>query len=107
MISGGPGADAATYGKAPAGVNVDLGRHQATGWGTDRLTGVETALGSRFGDVLLGDAVRNHLVGAQGDDQLTGRAGGDLLDGGPGTDVADGGAGADLCIETERSVRCS
>ena len=90
-ISGGPGRDAANYGNAPTAVSVDLGRQRATGWGTDRLTSMETALGSRFGDNLVGDGGRNRLHGLQGNDRLIGLGGGDLLDGGPGPDFADGG----------------
>lgn len=105
-LSGGAGRDVATYANAPLAVRVDLRRHQATGWSTDRLTGVETILGSRFGDVLIGDGGNNHLAGAQGDDRLYGLGGDDLLDGGAGTDLVDGGAGADYCIRAERSSRC-
>jgi Ca2+-binding RTX toxin-like protein len=105
-IAGGPGIDAAIYVKAPAAVGVDLRRGQATGWGTDRLAGLETVLGSRFGDVLTGDGGRNRLSGDRGNDRLNGLAGGDLLDGGPDKDVVDGGSGRDLCITAERSVRC-
>lgn len=105
-VSGGAGEDAATYEDAPTAVRVDLGRHRATGWGTDRLGGVENAFGSRFGDVLVGDGGRNHLAGLEGNDRLKGSPGNDLLDGGPGTDALDGGPGTDFCITGERSVSC-
>ena len=87
-------------------MTVDLGRRTATGWGTDRLQGIESVLGSRFGDVLTGDGGRNRLSGQAGNDRLNGSGGGDLVDGGPGTDVADGGAGKDFCVAAERKVRC-
>lgn len=105
-LSGGPGLDAVAYANAPAAVRVDLGRDRGIGWGTDRLSGIETVLSSRFADSLLGDGGRNHLAGFRRNDRLTGSGDNDLLDGGPGTDFVDGGAGADLCIRAERSVRC-
>ena len=105
-LVGGGGRDTTTYAKAPRPVRVDLGRHQATGWGTDRLRGVETVIGSRFGDVLAGDGSRNHLAGHQGNDRLSGSGGNDFLDGGPGNDFLDGGPGADFCITMERSASC-
>ena len=71
-------------------MRVDLGRRQATGWGTDRLAGIEAVIGSRFADVLIGDGGPNHLAGLKGNDRLSGSGGRDLLDGGPGRDVIDG-----------------
>ena len=102
----GAGRDAAIYASSPGPVNVDLGRRQATGSGNDQLTAVETVLGSRFADVLVGDGGRNHLAGQQGNDRLSGSGGSDLLDGGRGTDVLDGGAGPDLCIKGEKKLSC-
>ena len=90
----------------PSAVRVDLARRRATGWGNDRLGGVETVIGSRFGDVLMGDGGRNHIAGLEGNDRLTGSADNDFLDGGPGTDSLDGGRGTDFCITGEKSVRC-
>lgn len=56
---------------------------------------VEDLIGSRFDDVLVGDAGRNHIVGGDGDDRLEGRSGSDELDGEGGADTLDGGADGD------------
>lgn len=106
VLTGGAGRDAASFENAPAAIRVDLARGQATGWGTDRLSGIESALGSRFADVLRGDGQRNRLSGLLGNDQLKGAGGSDLLDGGPGVDSADGGPGPDLCVAAERKASC-
>lgn len=68
---------------------------------------IENANGSRFGDVLLGNAGANVLSGGDGDDLLDGRGGNDTLLGGNGKDLfrishgvvtADGGAGEDTAV---------
>ena len=105
-ISGGAGLDAADFRAAPKAVNVDLRRRRASGWGSDRLSGVEIVVGSRHGDTLAGDAGRNHLAGMAGNDRLSGSDGSDLLDGGTGTDRLDGGPGADLCVAGEVASGC-
>ena len=64
-LAGGTGRDVADYTNAPAAVTVDLGRGKATGSGTDAITGVETLLGSRFADSLVGDGAPNHLAGQE------------------------------------------
>jgi Ca2+-binding RTX toxin-like protein len=51
--------------------------------------------GSKFDDVLTGDAGNNVLDGREGNDRLSGLGGNDLLTGGPGADILDGGAGID------------
>jgi Ca2+-binding RTX toxin-like protein len=78
-LDGGAGRDTAVYADAPEPLMVDLARGIALGDGLDHLTGIENILGSRFGDMLIGDA---------GDNWLTGRLGDDLLDGGAGQDTA-------------------
>ena len=60
------------------------------------LTGdIEHAIGSSFGDVLLGNDLSNSLVGNAGKDQLDGGAGNDTLRGGLGADLLTGGSGND------------
>ena len=78
-LDGGAGRDTVIYWQAPNGVSVDLALGSAQGYGNDRLVGIESVIGSRFADVLVGDAQENWL---------TGRAGDDRLDGGEGFDVA-------------------
>jgi len=88
-LFGGPDTDWADYSSSTAGVRVDL----ATGRGSrghasgDRYTNVENVRGSRFNDVLTGDANANTLEGGAGDDTLDGRGGGDILRGGNGDDT--------------------
>jgi len=94
-LTGGGGNDTASYAGATAAVTVSLalqGAGQATGAGTDTLSGFENLQGSGFNDSLTGDASANILSGGAGDDTLNpgANAGGvvDLLDGGIGTDTA-------------------
>ena len=98
VIKGGAGVDWASYEDATAGVTVDLAKTTAqdtTGAGMDTLNGVERLWGSRFADVLTGDAQNNYLWGEAGDDKLYGGAGDDHLSGGAGVNVINGGDGFD------------
>jgi Ca2+-binding RTX toxin-like protein len=52
----------------------------------DRVSNVETVIGSNFDDVLYGYTAAETLTGGSGNDILIGGAGGDTLDGGLGTD---------------------
>ena len=96
-LTGGTGIDTADYAASGAGVTALLG---GTGSGGDAqgdvLAGIENLVGSRFGDVLVGDGAANALSGGAGDDRLVGKGGADRLDGGVGSDAADfsGSAGA-------------
>lgn len=56
---------------------------------------VERIEGSRWDDVLTGDAGPNTLLGRGGDDRLEGLGGGDILVGGTGSDRLFGGSGFD------------
>jgi Ca2+-binding RTX toxin-like protein len=99
-IVGTAGLDKIDYRYSPGAVNVDLATGVASdGYGsTDTLNGVEQVRGSRFADVLTGDAKDNRLEGGDGDDRLSGGAGDDMLEGGAGDDVISGGAGIDTAI---------
>lgn len=57
---------------------------------------VENLIGSPFDDVLYGNAIDNHITGADGHDRLYGFAGRDMLDGGGGADEVDAGTDADI-----------
>ena len=97
-LDGGAGIDRAQYGQAAAGLRADL---QSPGTNTGEAAGdtyvlVENLFGSRFDDVLLGNADANAIYGHLGNDVLHGRAGNDVLLGGRGRDRLDGGAGIDL-----------
>jgi len=72
---------------------VALGTGHATGEGTDILVAILDVAGSRYGDVVKGNAVANTLRLGKGNDQGVGRAGDDMLLGGPGNDDLDGGGG--------------
>ncbi len=60
------------------GVTVDLQAGTLSDGGT--ITGVEEVEGTRFGDVLKGDAQSNWLTGADGADSIEGRGGADEID---------------------------
>jgi Ca2+-binding RTX toxin-like protein len=109
-IDGGTGRDWVSYHATRRPVVGDLGRGRVTGAGRDRLQKVENLGGTRFADVLRGDAVRNHLIGGSGDDLLIGRGardvlgnheaekGDDRLLGGPGDDALYAAGGDDLLV---------
>ncbi|KRC82486.1 M10 family metallopeptidase C-terminal domain-containing protein [Sphingomonas sp. Root241] len=89
VLIGGAGIDTASYSDAAVGVTVNLGLAgaQATGAGSDTLSGIENLIGSAFNDVLTGAAGANLLFGGAGDDRLDGGAGADGLTGGTGDDT--------------------
>jgi len=88
FVSGIPGVvdnglDASEYRNAPSAVIVNMATGVAQdGYGTtDTLIGIEIAVGSRFGDTLIGgNAAHDHFEG------FTGRAGNDSFVGGTGDD---------------------
>jgi Ca2+-binding RTX toxin-like protein len=96
LLDGGPGTDSVSYGSSQQSVRVDLAGGRARGEGNDTLVSVEDVTGSRYDDVLAGDAGPNRMSGKGGDDLLKGRAGPDALYGGPGRDTLLGGPGIDL-----------
>lgn len=98
VIKGGAGADWSSYEDATAGVTVDLTKTTAQdtiGAGKDTLSGIENLWGSKFADVLTGDADSNYLFGDAGNDTLSGGAGDDFFAGGTGVNVINGGDGFD------------
>ncbi|MFC3614902.1 calcium-binding protein, partial [Lutimaribacter marinistellae] len=60
-----------------------------------RLSGIESAVGTDWTDLLAGDAVANVMQGLGGNDRLVGLEGDDTLDGGVGADTLNGGDGDD------------
>ncbi len=96
VLMGGDGRDRASYADATAAVSLSLYKTvQVTVMGSDILTGIEDLEGSRFNDILIGDANGNRLLGGDGNDSLHGGAGIDMLFGGAGNDNLDGGDGND------------
>jgi Ca2+-binding RTX toxin-like protein len=97
IVDGGDGIDTLSYADSWDKVIVNL----ATGLGQygsasrDTIINIENLVGSKFDDILTGDAGVNVLNGAAGKDILRGGAGNDTLIGGAGADVLDGGDGAD------------
>ena len=67
----------------------------------DRLTNIESLVGTAFDDRLIGDANDNGLSGGAGNDVLFGNAGKDILWGGHGNDKLYGGADDDTLIGDE------
>lgn len=89
-LEGGAGSDWASYLFAGARVAVGLagtGVVQAGEAVGDSFVSVENLQGSRFGDLLVGDAGANRICGMGGADELRSGAGADLLSGGQGADT--------------------
>lgn len=103
-INGGAGNnDRADYSGSPDSVTVNLAGGVADdGWGTrDVLSGIESARGSAFNDLLLGTGVQNVLDGAGGADTMNGDAGNDtyFVDN-PGDVIVDSAGNGDLVMST-------
>lgn len=103
-LVGGPGRDVVSHVEATCGggctgstsraVRVDLAAGVARGFGTDRLAGIEDAIGGGGDDVLLGDNGQNRLfAGARGNDYVNGRGGRDTF------------SYADICCGSEPGLR--
>ncbi|MBK4214861.1 calcium-binding protein [Paracoccus caeni] len=99
VLNGGTGADTALYlGSKAATVSLATTAAQNTGYGSDRLIGIENISSGSGNDRLTGSAGNNTLVSNAGNDTLLGGAGNDTLDGGAGNDQLDGGAGRDMLV---------
>jgi Ca2+-binding RTX toxin-like protein len=99
-LDGGSGNNTLSYEHSPAGVNVSLLAHSASGGDAagDVFTNFQNITGSQYSDVLMGDNEANVLIGLGGNDYLIGLAGNDTLVGGTGNDTMEGGAGDDTLI---------
>jgi serralysin len=86
-IVGGSGYDTIDFGNAKSGVDVNLNKHTATGFGTDSIWGVEAVKGTTFNDTMTGDKGNNYFDGGAGNDVLRGGKGADTLNGGAGNDT--------------------
>lgn len=98
-VFGGSGFDTATYAGLETGVVawLDEKANDAPGNANIRAD-VESLVGSRFHDVLLGNGRANVLRGGGGDDDLVGFAGDDVLVGDGGADSYSPGPGHDRCV---------
>jgi Ca2+-binding RTX toxin-like protein len=96
-LDGGSGIDTLSYADSWSSVTVSLaaGVGQYGAASRDTIMNFENLIGSKFGDILIGDAGNNTLNGAAGNDDLRGGAGDDMLIGGSGADKMDGGIGND------------
>ncbi len=98
LLDGGAGEDTASYLDATSGITVSLlltGAQATGGSGTDTLVGIESLIGSKFGDDLTGNSFRNIISGNDGDDTLSGEYGNDDIYGENGNDTINGGADND------------
>ena len=64
----------------------------------DTIKGVNTVVGSRFGDKILGSGSSDKFWGGAGKDTIKGNSGSDYLHGGSGNDTLNGGYGADTLV---------
>ncbi len=96
-LDGGGGSDTAMF-TGGGRITVDLRKTggQATGQGTDTLTGIENVTSSGGADKLTGDGGSNILKGNGGKDLISGVSRPDQLFGGGGNDKLKGGGGKDL-----------
>ena len=133
LLKGGRGFDTVDFFFSRQGVTVNLGSGVAQGYGRDRISNVEDLDGSRFKDVLVGNASPNwirgfggndvivagaghdrgeggnghdRVRGGRGNDRLAGGPGRDRLSGGGGRDRLSGGGGRDSCRQGERLIGC-
>lgn len=97
-IDGNGGTDIINYLLSDAGVTVNLAIGEGSGGHAegDRISNVESIIGSYHDDVLIGDDGNNNLFAQNGNDHLEGGAGDDWLNAyGSGADYVDGGSGND------------
>jgi Ca2+-binding RTX toxin-like protein len=103
-IDGGPGAhDVASYAGTGGAVTIDLQTQTVSGAESERLSGIEDALGGSGNDTLIGNpATANRLDGGPGNDRLVPAGPGDEAFGGPGSDECGAGFAAETsCGPTE------
>lgn len=94
-LDGGQGFDLVDMSGAPVGSIVDLSTGYANGDGTDTIANFEGVIGSRFGDILIGNGENNTFADGAGNDLVYAGEGDDTIEAGTGNDRYDGGAGFD------------
>lgn len=96
VMSGGNGSDTILVtGTTGASIDLRITSGQYTGYGTDKITGIENLTGGVGGDRFTGDSAANILTGNGGSDRLSGGNGADILNGGAGKDMLYGGSDFD------------
>ena len=83
LLKGGGGIDTVGFGYVSSGVVVDPVSGSASGdasLGNDRLSGIESIVGTDLADRIAGNSSANVLNGGYGADVLTGRGGADRFD---------------------------
>jgi hypothetical protein len=99
---GGRGNDAVRWEGQEGALDVRLDRGFAeSSWGRQQLRGIETVVGTRFQDILVGSYRSERLLGGGSGDDIRGEGGDDILVAGLGHDRIAGGAGDDLVIVGE------
>lgn len=98
-IHGGDGPDAILFGNSAAAI-VDLaaGTYFVSSSQRGTVSSVSHAVGSPFGDQIVGNGDVNHLSGGAGDDVMRGGPGNDQIWGGPGSDRLIADAGSDTLV---------
>lgn len=98
ILDGGEGIDILSYINSGGAVQINLATKAVTSSDAagDVISNFENVQGSRFGDILRGDAGANVLRGEDGNDTLYGFDGDDLIIGGTGNDTLYGGSGKDV-----------
>lgn len=86
-VYGGQGFDTLDFSGATHSVSVNLSQHVASGYGNDKIFGIEALVGSSFDDTLYGDKGANTIDGGAGNDTIRGGKGADTLTGGAGNDT--------------------
>jgi Ca2+-binding RTX toxin-like protein len=94
---GGTGIDTVNYSAAAGDIQVFMDGSFGVGYlaSGDRLTDIESVIGSTHNDQISGTGLTDYLYGGDGDDALYGSGGNDFLYGGTGSDVFFTGSGAD------------
>jgi Ca2+-binding RTX toxin-like protein len=72
-------------------------------YGFENLISIESASGTRFDDIFIGDDAINTFIGGDGNDTFDGGAGGDRFVGGNGDDVLRGDEGNDI-LESDAGI---
>lgn len=102
VLNGEGGSDWASYENASAGVTVDVAAGATGADGNDvYASAFENAIGSQFGDLILGNSSANSLKGLGGVDNIDGMGATDTVNGGPGSDTLAGGDGSDWLSYTD------
>jgi Ca2+-binding RTX toxin-like protein len=105
-VDGGFGNDTVDFSGLTYAVAVNLatvGKNAGAAAIGDVYTNVETLIGTKYRDVLTGDAMNNKLIGGAHVDVLIGGAGDDTLVGGTAKDRLTGGAGGDVFVFEART----